>query len=642
MPVGNGALLEGLSTAVLAAADTAGVGIAVSEATATGVVNLFLSDCAVQILGHSREVLATRSALDNIAEEERPALLERLAASRQKGADEPPRALETVVAQADGTRVPIAVAVSSAILDGRAVTVAFFVDLRARARAMEALAASEARFRSLIEAANDTVAITRRGVITYANTAASRALGCESPDELVGKTWDTLLAPEDFVFMSERIRAMIGDGTEFPPHEYRVTRRDGTEAVIEIASRVILDAGEPTVIGFGRDVTERKRLQAQLAHGDRLAALGTLAAEIAHEINNPLAYVSLSARALSDLLAEAKLAPQTLATAKELLGNVLTGADRVAAIVRDLRAFTRSDEAAQPEAVQLCTVVEASLRIAGHELRRRARVVADVADDLFVFGTARAVEQVVVNLLVNAAHATPENQPDAEISVRAAVARGGWITLDVADQGVGIAGTDLPRIFDPFFTTKPTGVGTGLGLSVCHSLVAQMGGKIEVVTTASTGTTVRVTLLAATPSQAKRVRAKSEPPPEGEGLRILVVDDEPLIGETVVGLLSQHHHPSFAFGGAAGLEQALGEDFDVVLCDLAMAGVSGMELFTRLKQARPLLAARTVFMTGGATIPRVAEFLAAVDNLRIEKPFRAAALLAVLAEASRRGENGAG
>ena len=637
MPMGSGEILEELSASVLSVADKAGVGVAVSEATDAGIVNLFLSDRAVAILGHPREVLATRSALDNIAPEALPVLLDRLD-RRRRGelADEPTTALETVVAQADGTRVPIAVAVSQATFRGRRVTVSFFFDIRERTRATQALAASEARFRMLIEAANDAVAITKRGVITYANSAAARALGYESPNELVGLGWDRLLPPDDLAAMSERIRSMMQDGAELSPREYRGIRKDGGEVVLEIASRVIMDGGEPSVIGFGRDVTERKRLQAQLAHADRLAALGALAAGVAHEINNPLAYLSLSARAVSDLLAGANLPVETLAQVREFLDNVLTGADRVAAIVRDLRAFTRSDEQEQPHAVSVRDVVDAALRLAGHELRQRAQVSASVPGDLFVLATTRALEQVVVNLLVNAAHATKEGNGHGTIEVRAAATESGSITLEVEDHGVGIPAVDLPRIFEPFFTTKPTGVGTGLGLSVCHSLVTKMGGTIEIASKATAGTTVRVVLPAATPSEARIARAKSEPPAETSPLRVLVIDDEPLIGEAVAALLSHAHHPTFALGGEEGLERALEGEFDVVLCDLTMPYVSGMDLFARLREVRPALAARTVFMTGGATIPRVAEFLARVENPRIDKPFRVAALLRVLEEGSRR------
>ncbi|MBK7399137.1 MAG: PAS domain S-box protein [Myxococcales bacterium] len=626
--MGHGTVLEGLSDALLSAADAAGLGVGVTEIVGDQVHNVFLSDRAVAILGWSREQLATRNALDNVAPEARAELLAHLGKAEQ---DVDGRTFETVVVRADGARVPISSSISQIELGGRKVTVSFFYDVSEREQALRALAESEARFRTLVEAANDAVVMTRRGSISYANEAAERCLGY-GKGELLGLDWSRILPPEELAAMGQRITEMIREGTVLPPREYRGRRANGEEVVIEIASRVLMDRGEPLVLGFGRDLTERRRLEAQIAHADRLTALGTMAAGVAHEINNPLAYLSLSAEALDEQIREAPLPAADRASLLELLDRVREGADRVAAIVRDMRLFTRGEDDVQPKPVDVCAIVEAAVRLVGHDLRGRARLVRTL-EPAWALGTPGRLEQVVVNLLVNAAQALRPDAVEPEIHVRVRQTAEG-VVVEVEDDGVGIPAATLPRVFDPFFTTKAPGVGTGLGLSVCHSLVHQMGGTIGLSSTEGKGTIARVVLRAASAPASASVRAA--PRERSRGLRVLVVDDEHLIGSSITALLEDDHAVTFALGGERGLAHALDGDFDVILCDLTMPVVSGMDLHSRVREARPELAARFVFMTGGATTERARQFLAEVENPTLEKPFRAATLEQVLASVNQR------
>ncbi|MBL8717148.1 MAG: PAS domain S-box protein [Myxococcales bacterium] len=626
--MGHGTVLEGLSDTLLSAADAAGLGVGVTEIVGDQVHNVFLSDRAVAILGWSREQLATRNALDNVAPEARAELLAHLGKAEQ---DVDGRTFETVVVRADGVRVPISSSISQIELGGRKVTVSFFYDVSEREQALRALAESEARFRTLVEAANDAVVMTRRGSISYANEAAERCLGY-GKGELLGLDWSRILPPEELAVMGQRITEMIREGTVLPPREYRGRRANGEEVVIEIASRVLMDGGEPLVLGFGRDLTERRRLEAQIAHADRLTALGTMAAGVAHEINNPLAYLSLSAEALDEQIREAPLPAADRASLLELLDRVREGADRVAAIVRDMRLFTRGEDDVQPKPVDVCAIVEAAVRLVGHDLRGRARLVRTL-EPAWALGTPGRLEQVLVNLLVNAAQALREDAVEPEIRVRVRRAAEG-VVVEVEDDGVGIPAVTLPRVFDPFFTTKAPGVGTGLGLSVCHSLVHQMGGTIGLSSAEGKGTIARVVLKAASAPASASVRAA--PRERSRGLRVLVVDDEHLIGSSITALLEDDHAVTFALGGERGLEHALDGDFDVILCDLTMPVVSGMDLHSRVREARPELAARFVFMTGGATTERARQFLAEVENPTLEKPFRAATLEQVLASVNQR------
>jgi CheY-like chemotaxis protein len=206
--------------------------------------------------------------------------------------------------------------------------------------------------------------------------------------------------------------------------------------------------------------------------------------------------------------------------------------------------------------------------------------------------------------------------------------------VEITDTGGGIAPEVLPRIFDPFFTTKPVGVGTGLGLSICHGIVSGLGGEIQVDSVPRRGSTFRVLLPAASPAQ----RAASPAPspgaaPERRG-RILVVDDEPLVGRAVTRILSQHEvvHRTSARAALADVAEGA-ERFDLVLCDLMMPEMTGMDLHARLRALAPALADRTIFLTGGAFTGGAREFLDRVPNARIEKPFDPETLRGLVARA---------
>jgi CheY-like chemotaxis protein len=271
--------------------------------------------------------------------------------------------------------------------------------------------------------------------------------------------------------------------------------------------------------------------------------------------------------------------------------------------------------------------VRSAIKIAGHEIRPRARLTVTIGAAPPVYANEGRVEQVVLNLLLNAAQALPQAQT-ARNEIRVGV-RGdgeGHAVLEISDNGEGIPPDVLPRIFDPFFTTKPPGVGTGLGLSICHGIVTSLGGQIAVHSVPSEGTTFRVSFPSAVQS------FESEPPPAPSGnpsspragprARVLIIDDEIQIANTLRELLSVDHDVLAATSAAEALA-ALGDgrDFDVIFCDLMMPAMSGIDLYERIRRERPGLERRIVFMTGAAFTTHAAEFLASVENRCVEKPF---------------------
>jgi CheY-like chemotaxis protein len=295
------------------------------------------------------------------------------------------------------------------------------------------------------------------------------------------------------------------------------------------------------------------------------------------------------------------------------------GTERVSTIVRDLRAFARTDQESTTS-VDLRRVLGSALRVASAQIDGVARVVEHYEPAPTVQGNAARLEQVFLNLLINAAQSFSSSpSPDNEIRV-VVRSQGQRVISEISDNGAGIDPELLSRVFDPFFTTKP-GVGTGLGLPICHSIVTRLGGEIDVDSAVGRGTTFRVSLPAR-----PRTRPEHLPTPQPERVaarraRVLVVDDELPLASMLSRVLSDEHEVIIATSARDALDELTQKNFDVVLCDLLMPVMSGMDLYRELKERLPGTEQRMVFMTGGAFTPRAAEFLTTVPNPRLEKPF---------------------
>jgi PAS domain S-box-containing protein len=253
--------------------------------------------------------------------------------------------------------------------------------------------------------------------------------------------------------------------------------------------------GQPALVAVIRDITERKRLETQLRLADRMASMGTLAAGVAHEINNPLAYICSNLTFLSEQLAVEALPPEALPELREVVAETQEGAGRVRAIVQDLRTFARSDEERRGP-INVHQVIEGALRLVRNEVQRyNARLEQALKPVPAVLGNESRLGQVLVNLLVNALQAFPEKRSEVNrIRIATRFDEPRRVVVEVEDNGAGMSPEVMQRIFDPFFTTKPVGVGTGLGLAICHTIVQSMGGQIDVRSTPGQGTTFILSL----------------------------------------------------------------------------------------------------------------------------------------------------
>jgi PAS domain S-box-containing protein len=614
-----------IGQAMLKAAQAAGIGVTITLLEQGSGRNIYVSDAAADILGWPIEELLSGDAFARIAPEDAAQMAARR--NRRAAGDDSPNTYELTAIRKDGRRTSFEVTATPMEVDGRPAALALIVDLTARRAAEQATLRTEARFRGLIERAPEPIGIIRDRGFVYANPAFIASLGYPNAQALYAVSLSALLGPDDLARLETRVNAILAEGRP-PPHAYSVRRYDGSAMLLETSSVPFEYEGKPSVLTMGRDVTERRALEARLVQADRLAALGTMAAGVAHEINNPLTYLIINLDWLARKLSDGARDAESTEGLAEILQEARSGAKRVATIVRELRSFSRADDDTK-EAVDLKAVVRSAVKIAGHEIRPRASLSVALGAAPRVHANEGRLEQVVINLLLNAAQALPPAETATnEIRV---IVRGdteGNAVLEISDNGEGIAPEVLPRIFDPFFTTKPPGVGTGLGLSICHGIVTSLGGKITVESVPAGGTSFRVTFPSAVMS------LDSEPPSpspsvdpswqqhHGPRARVLVVDDEIQIASTLRDLLSVDHDVTAATSAAealAALED--GKDFDVIFCDLMMPAMSGIELYERIREKRPGLERRVVFMTGAAFTTHAAAFLASVENRCLEKPF---------------------
>jgi signal transduction histidine kinase/CheY-like chemotaxis protein len=363
-----------------------------------------------------------------------------------------------------------------------------------------------------------------------------------------------------------------------------------------------------------------------LVCADRLAALGTLSAGVAHEINNPLTYVLVNlehvVRQLRAHVASGEpLGLEEIDAQISALGQALEGATRVRGIVRDLMTFASGHIEAR-SLVDVRRVLDASIQMTAYELRHRARVERRMRDVPPVVANEAQLGQVFLNLLVNAVRAIPEgDMANNAITVQTELLANGRVVVLVSDTGEGIAAEDLPRIFDPFFTTRTNTESSGLGLSIAHGIVASLAGTLTVSSALGKGTEFRVELPAAPGYEATSRGTTGFTPVRPSSLRVLVVDEDPCVAEAIAMSLSDEHDAQVTNNATDVLARIeRGDDYDVILCDLMMPNVTGMDLYREVLRIAPQIASRIVFMTGGVYTANARAFVEGVPNRCIEKP----------------------
>ena len=490
-----------------------------------------------------------------------------------------------------------------------------YADLEAAERKSERHAAL---LEAVVESAPDNVLqLDRDGVIRFINRVDPPA----TIEGVLGKNWFVRIAPEHGEMARRAFDTVIATG-QAAELEINVTRVNDSPAWFQLRLGAVKQEGQVTgCVIVARDVTDKKQTEMQLMLADRMASVGTLAAGVAHEINNPLASVianlDMAEQDVAELATRTTL-PKDLA---EELHDARTSADRVREIVRDLKVFSRAQEDRRG-AVDVEKVLESTLRMAWNELRHRAKVIKTFSKVPRVDANEGRLGQVFLNLIVNAVQAIPEgNYENNEIRLGTALV-GDQVVITVGDTGSGIPPHVQRRLFTPFFTTKPSGIGTGLGLAISHRIITSLGGTIDLETEVGKGTTFRVRIPVASSTLApvsQRLPTTTEAKRRG---RVLVIDDEESLVQAMKRYLSHDHEVTAVTSARLAIELvAKGERYDAVVCDLMMPQVTGMEVHAAILAMAPELAAKMVFVTGGAFTESARQFLDTTPNPRIEKPF---------------------
>lgn len=503
----------------------------------------------------------------------------------------------------------------------------FLEVLATRAAAELHRVASEKELRDSRETLALALDGTRDGVFDW-SLQTGTVNGTERLWEMLGYTrgelqtledWAGIAHPDDLDRVRVAMRAHFRGETPRYAVEIRLRAKDGRYRWILDRGTVVERSPEGRALrmtGLHTDITDRKQLEAQVAASARLASVGTLAAGLAHEINTPLTYLSTGldtlARHLPPLIASAPA--RSARPVVEALEIVREGADRVRQTARDIKAFSRAPDE-ERQTVDVREVVAQALRLARHELVRKAQIVEALGEVPEVRGNPVRLGQVFLNLLINAAQALPEGAPQRhEVRVSTFCDAEGRAVVEVRDTGCGIPEDAAAHVFEPFFTTKAAGEGTGLGLWICHQLVNAMGGQITFDTEPGRGTRFCVAL----PSARSQPVTDTSPLPRA---RLLVVDDHAALGNSLKLFLSQEHEVVTVTSGTAALDVLAKQTFDLVLCDLVMPDTNGMEVYRKLRERSEAQAMRVVFMTGGAFTPELQTFVNTTTHLVLEKPF---------------------
>ncbi len=424
-----------------------------------------------------------------------------------------------------------------------------------------------------------------------------------------------------------------------PPGATLVPRGGGEPTEIDDSAAPIEHEGAVlgAVLVF-RDVTRQRRAQRQQEASDRLASLGAMAAGVGQELADPLSFVTSNVGLLAAGLDQVEAAihngqvgPELSSRVEEMIevvDEVKVSTERIRRIVSDLDLFNRP--AGDPRApVDVRELLQWALRVTGGQVRHRGRLSSDLQPVPRVMASEIGLGQVFVNLLAHAAHSLPAGAEDSnEVRVRCGLAPDGRVSVTVADTGGGISPEHLDRLFTPSFSPRAAGAGAGMGLSVSHNLVTALGGELRARSKLGEGTTFEVLL-----PVPERERPEAPPQPAAGTARLLVVDDEPLVGRAIKRALGRKYDV-VAMDDPQEAMRLLesGEPFDAVLCDLMMPGLNGMDFHERLRRFSPVLAERTVFLTGGAFSGPARRFLEAVKNARVEKPFDVRVLEGVVSE----------
>ncbi|MCU0837676.1 MAG: PAS domain S-box protein [Rhodospirillales bacterium] len=534
--------------------------------------------------------------------------------------------------------------------DGRAALINYYpsaeggivvvrTDISYLVRMQEALRESEEFYRLLVDVAPYGIILHDDCAIVHINPAGCRLLGASAARDVIGQSWVQFVVPSEKKASMERIYAMIYGSEDIDTTERRLLTLDGREVTVMTSARPFRRGDRPLALIIFADITERKRAADEIARqrealhqAEKMSALGSLLAGVAHELNNPLSVVVGRAMMLEEMAPDPRVA--------DGVRKIREAAERCARTVKTFLAMARAEKPARVN-VDIEAIVRGSLDLLAYGLNSAGvKVVLDAARDLPpVSGDPDQLAQVFNNLITNAKQALLGCDGERLLTIRLrydGAARS--VIATVADNGIGIPETALSRVFDPFFTTKPAGVGTGIGLAVCRGIVEAHGGAIRVdAGEGGRGAVFRLSLPVGSPPSATNDAGDGAPAPASP-LSVLIIDDEPEVADMLAELLrAAGHRAAVAADGAGALAAIDASPPDVIVCDLIMPGIDGAGFYRELSARRPRLIDRVIFMTGDTLSLPVKRFLDEADRPVIEKPFVPADVVRAIVEAAAGG-----
>jgi len=435
---------------------------------------------------------------------------------------------QTTQRRADGTLYPVEVHLQLIDRDGKRNLLAVALDITERQRSAQALRESEERYRLLVERSPDAIFVHCEDKIVFANPATLQLLGAERPEQVLGRDVLEIMHPDSRAVIQERVRhAMAGE--KAPLMEQKLIRLDGVVVEVEAVGIPSLHEGKPAVQAILRDVTEKKRMEAQSQRNQRMESIGSLAAGIAHDLNNALAPILMAGGLLQTRCTDPAM--------RRMLTLIEESAEHAANMVKQVLTFARGTKD-ERSSTEIGLLIDELSGIAKHTFPHSIEVRAEVAPDLWqIMANATQLHQVLLNLCINARDAMAQGGTltlsAANIELEAGseslapeAAPGRYVRLTVADTGMGMSPEIRARIFEPFYTTKDPGKGTGLGLSTSQSIVEAHGGFLQVQSAVGVGTVFQMFLPADTEAGAPAGDDQRVPPPPGRGEMVLLVDDE--------------------------------------------------------------------------------------------------------------------
>jgi len=497
-------------------------------------------------------------------------------------------------------------------------------DITERKRMETKLREADERYRAIFESANDIlVLIDKKGKILDVNKTVED-IGGYRREEIAGKNIRFLakmMTKKSLaIVLKNFLKRMVG--MSIPPYEIQMIKKNGELINVEVNAVALRRDGR--IVGdlaILRDITEKKQaeerekqLQQELNLSSRLASIGQMASGIAHEINNPLTAII----GFSQLLMNKDI-PNDI---KADLVVVNSEAQRVAKIVSSLLTFAHQHKPGR-EYVDINDLISGVLELRSYSLKvNNIQVVTQLAFDLpRTMADGNQLQQVFLNIITNAEKEMAGAHNGGKLLVKTEK-RGKSIRLSFTDDGPGISRENLDKIFDPFFTTREVGDGTGLGLSICHGIIAQHNGKIRCKSKLGEGATFVIELpIVADSKPAERPEVIGEEPWQHSGAKILVVDDEAATLDFLKRLLTEQGYDVETTDRAnIVLERLQSDKYDLILLDIKLPGMSGIELYHHIEKTDPALAERVIFISGDVMEITTKDFLDKTKASHIVKP----------------------